>query len=618
MKAYFLFFALLAPCIYSIAQPNSPSRSILDPAYEPFYHGVASGDPLSDRVIIWTRITTANASESVSWQIATDLAFSNIVNSGTVNTDASKDFTVKVDATGLQANTWYYYRFNGQGKNSITGRTRTAPISGVTDLRFAVVSCSNVTSGYFHTYRDIVNRNDVDAVLHLGDYYYEYKSGSSVPGDTTRIHEPDKEILTLADYRMRHSQYKLDEDLRECHRQFTFITVWDDHETANNSWKDGAENHTPGTEGNWANRKSDSQKAYFEWMPIREKTPGNDSIIHRTIKFGDLADLIMVDTRIEGRDEQVPGTLVALTNATLQDTTRTLLGVTQRNWINSELKNSTATWKIIGNQVMVAPLVVFGTSIANSDQWDGYPQDRKLVFDNILNNNINNVVFLTGDIHTSWANDLPYNRSNYDVSTGAGSVAVEFVCTSVTSSSGNLPLSVSTIKQSNPYMKYIDLISRGYVLLDINQQRTQGDFVLVSDITVKNYTAQTSASWYVNNGERFLRQASGPLGSRTSIPSPVPNWPSGIGAAKNSIVSLMCYPNPFTKEIQIQYYLHEAENITAILYDAKGQKVMEKEISGNAIGLHEETLNLEKLSKGNYFLQLSSPKGKTTKEIVKL
>jgi alkaline phosphatase D len=611
-----IFLSLCA--IDNFAQPTSPGRSTIDPAFEPFYHGVASGDPLSDRVILWTRITTTNASENVGWQIATDQAFSNIVNSGNVTTDASKDFTVKVDATGLQPNSWYYYRFSGQGKNSLIGRTRTAPTTGVNNLRFAVASCSNFPNGFFHVYRDIVNKNEVDAVLHLGDYIYEYKTTSAVPGDTTRNHYPDKEILTLADYRMRHSQYKLDDDLRDCHRQFPFITVWDDHETTNNSWKNGAENHTEGAEGIWNERKSFGRKAYFEWMPIREAAAGNDSTIYRNINFGNLADLIMVDTRLEGRDQQVPGTVVSINNATIQDTNRTLLGVTQRDWLNNQLKTSTATWKVVGNQVMVAPLILLGSSIANSDQWDGYPHDRKKVFDNILNNNVNDVIFLTGDIHTSWANDLPNDRSAYNATTGAGSVAVEFVCTSVTSGSGNLPVSASVIQQSNPYMKFIDLIKRGYVSLDLTQQKAQGDFIFVSDITVKPFTSTVAASWFVNKGERFLRQATAANGPRTGMPSLAANIINNIIAPKSNIISLMCYPNPFTKEVQMQYYLHKSEVVTATLFDAKGQKVFEKQLGETTNGLHEETFNLEKLGSGNYFLQLTSPNGKTTKELVKV
>lgn len=607
----FAFFSL-----YTFAQPNSPSRSVLDPAYAPFYHGVASGDPLTDRVILWTRITTSAPSETVQWQIATDANFNNVVNSGSVTTDASKDYTVKVDATGLQENTWYYYRFSANGINSVIGRTRTAPTTGISNLRFAVLSCSNLPNGYFHVYRDIANRNEVDAVLHLGDYIYEYKNASQVAGDSTRKHDPDKEITTLADYRIRHSQYKLDPDLRECHRQYPFITVWDDHETTNNSWYGGAENHTDSTEGNWFARKNAGMKAYHEWMPIRSFAPGNDSIIYRNIKFGNLADLIMIDTRLEGRDEQVPGFVVSQNNAQLNDTTRRLMSNTQMNWLNNEIKNSTATWKVIGNQVMVAPLTIT-TNIVNPDQWDGYPHERKKVLDNILDNNIENVVFLTGDIHTSWANDIPYTKAGYNAQTGAGSVAVEFVCTSVTSGS-EIPITAAIIQASNPHMKYIDLSKRGYVLLDITEQRTQGDWRHVSDIKQKNFTTSVSASWSVNKGERFLRLATSAIGAKSGMPSLAPGLVSSVQNIMPSMVKLHCFPNPFTREIRVEYYLLEAGLTTATVFDKRGKKVFEQPLPGNTIGLHEVALQLEKLSKGSYTIQLSTPKGIGFKEVLKI
>lgn len=615
LSAVAIFFSISIVCGQ---EADGPARSELDESYAPFYHGVASGDPLSDRVILWTRITTTNASETVGWEIATDIYFTNVVSSGSVATDASRDYTVKVDADGLQPNTWYYYRFSGQGKNSVVGRTKTAPSSGVENLRFAVVSCSNISSGFFHSYKEITAKNEVDAVLHLGDYFYEYQASSAVPGDTSRNSQPYHEITTLVDYRMRHSQYKLEATLRECHRQFPWITVWDDHESANNSWRDGAGNHTEGEEGFWRERKNFARKAYFEWMPIREQATGNDSTIYRTLHYGNLADLIMVDTRLEGRDEQLPGQLVSLNSPELQDTSRTLLGIPQRNWLNNELRTSTAQWKIIGNQVMVAPLIIFGSSIANPDQWDGYPHDRKVVFDNILDNNIQDVVFLTGDIHTAWSNDLPYDRSTYNASTGAGSVAVEFVCTSVTSGSGSIPVSASVVQSNNPHMKYIDLVQRGYILLDLNTSRVQSDHIHVTDITKPEYTATTSASWYVNAGERFLRQANEPIPSRTGMPNLVPNTLTSIGEVKNNLVSLMCFPNPFVREIRLQYYLHKNEAVTAVMYDLNGKKVFEQSLSGNTTGLHETVLLPQKLGSGNYMLQLVSKTGNAAISMVKL
>jgi alkaline phosphatase D len=615
MNKILTLFCLLCS-IALTAQHNGANRSSVDPTLAPFYHGVASGDPLTDRIILWTRITTANASETVDWQIATDVNFANVVNSGTTTAIAANDHTVKVDATGLQPNTWYFYRFNSGSKYSLTGRTRTAPAGGIDSLRFAVLSCANLPVGYFNVYNDITKCNDVDAVLHLGDYIYEYKTASSVPGDTSRTHSPDAEILSLGDYRQRHSQYKLDEDLRGCHQQFPFIAVWDDHETANNSYKDGAGNHTEGAEGAWADRKNFGRQAYFEWMPIREAATGNDSIVHRTIRFGDLADLIMIDTRLEARDKQIPGFLVSTTNAQLNDSTRTLLGAGQLSWFKNELSVSSTKWRVIGNQVMIAQLTA-GTSVVNTDQWDGYPYDRKRVYDHILQNNIKNVVFLTGDIHTSWANDLPYDKAAYDSVTRANSVAVEFVCTSVTSGS-EIPISASAVQAQNPHMKFVELTKRGYVLLDLNKQRAQGDWIHFDSITTRDYHTTVAASWYVNDNERFLRKAQNALSPRTNMPAQAPATLTGVKTVKNNIVTLLCFPNPFTSELYLQYYLNESEPVTVNIIDMQGKVAFSKLLEGNVVGLHDDKVPVSQLAKGSYIVELKSAKGRFSKEMIKL
>ncbi len=614
MNKIFTLFCLLFS-LSLVAQHGGPDRSSVDPTLEPFYHGVASGDPLTDRVILWTRITTTNASESVEWQISTDLNFSNVVNSGIETAVAAKDHTVKVDVTGLQPNTWYYFRFKSGTKYSLTGRTRTTPSTGVDSLRFAVLSCSNLPVGYFHVYNHITQRNDVDAVLHLGDYIYEYKNESDIPGDTSRTHSPDAEILSLGDYRQRHSQYKLDQDLRGCHQQYPFIVIWDDHETANNSYKDGAGNHTEGAEGAWVDRKSFGRQAYFEWMPIREVAAGNDSLIRRTIRFGNLADLIMIDTRLEGRDKQLTG-FPSLTDSLLNDTTRTLLGAGQMSWFKNELSVSSAKWRIIGNQVMVAPLTA-GSFVVNPDQWDGYPADRKRVYDHILNNNIKNNVFLTGDIHTSWANDLPYDKAAYDTATRANSVAVEFVCTSVTSKS-EIPISASQVQGQNLHMKYIDLKKRGYVLMDINQQRVQGDWIHMDTVGKRTYNATVATSWYVNNNERFLRKAQSALAPRTNMPAQAPATLTGVKIVNNNIVTLLCFPNPFTSELYLQYYLNEAEPVTVNIIDLQGKVAYSKLLDGNVVGLHDDKIPVSQLAKGSYIVELKSAKGRFSKEMIKL
>ncbi len=581
-----------------------PSRSAVDASLAPFYHGVASGDPLADRVILWTRVTSQNPTETVNWQISTDTLFANVVNSGSVVTDSSKDYTVKVDAMGLQENTWYYYRFSNNGTYSIMGRTRTNPSGAVSNLRFAVLSCSNLTSGYFNAYADIVNKNDVDGVIHLGDYYYEY--GSNPPSfDTSRKVQPPAEILTLPDYRLRHSTYKLDPDLRNIHQQFPFFVEWDDHESANNSWHAGAENHTPGTEGNWEDRKSDSRQAYFEWMPIRDNYNSPDTI-HRTIPFGSLADLIMIDTRLEGRDEQ------GGTNN--NDPNRTILGPAQLDWFKQQLTASTAKWKIIGNQVMIAPLVVFG--IGNADQWDGYPAERSKIYRHLSDNNINNFVVLTGDIHSSWASDLPHPDSTYNSSTGRGSIGTEFICTSVTSGGSPVNLTQSIISTFLPHIKYVDFTSRGYLLLDVTDQKVQGDWIYVNTITSKNFTSSVAASWCDLDAANHLTQCGSPLAPRATNP-PVAPIISGVEDLANEMVMISLYPNPSVNEVDIQYYLFRPGEISITLTNLLGQTVFIRYIKHTEHGLFNANADLSNISAGTYVLSITAGNKIYSKRLVK-
>jgi alkaline phosphatase D len=586
--------------------PNDPTRSGTLECLAPFYHGVASGDPLSDRVILWTRVTTDSTSVSVAWRIATDTAITNVVASGNASTDAAKDFCIKVDATGLSPFTWYYYEFEAYGKKSVRGRTRTLPVGDVDSLRFAVVSCADYTNGYYNAYAKITERNDVFAVVHLGDYIYEYGGGTA-----PRNHEPSYEILTLADYRMRHSHYKLDEDLMRLHQQYPFFAVWDDHETANNAWYGGAENHTPGTEGNWFNRKAAGVQAYFEWMPLRLPDMQDTQRIYRKFRFGELIDLYMMDTRLQGREEQ---------NGHDTDPNRTLLGQQQFDWFTSSIDTSTARWQVMGQQVMMAPLnaqplTFLPPFYPNDDQWDGYPAERKKIYDTVLVNNIQNFVVLTGDIHTSWANDLP--GTGYNASTGANSVGIEFVATSVTSQGSPLPVSQAIIQGLNPHMKFIDLTKHGYVLLDINKNRTQGEYWFLDDIAVRGGTEAYTQGWFVNNGERHLRLSPAPSNAHSSIIGvQAPFYPrdyscdttstsvNGIADAGRETVLLGIYPNPFNSEIMLQFSLHTAAPTTAIVYDALGREVARNDFGQLHAGMHELPFNLEKLQAGTYVVIL--------------
>jgi alkaline phosphatase D len=495
-----------------------------------FQHGVASGDPLAERVILWTRVTlaTPKAVVAVRYTVARDPGLTQVVASGTARTFAARDYTVKVDVSELQPATTYYYRFEAEGQASPIGRTRTVPRGSVNSLRMAVVSCSNYAYGYFNAYRRIAERADLDLFVHLGDYIYEY--GSDQYG-STRPCEPTNEIITLTDYRTRHAQYKRDADLQEVHRQLPMIAIWDDHETANNSWKDGAENHTEGLEGSWTDRVNAALQAYYEWMPVRELHPQQPRHDNRAFRFGNLAELVMLEERLGARSQQldatVPipgvGTGFFQTGAFL-DPTRQMLGSTEEQWLADRLRGSNATWKFLGQGVMFAQLKAVaaanaagGGAFLNPDQWDGYQPARDRVYA-ILKGDadhaaVDNVVVLTGDIHSSWAADLTQDPNNADVSsggynpgTGEGSRAVEFVGTSVTSPGIDDPSGATAafLRSVNPHFKYIDLNRRGYMLIDANAQRVVCEWWYVDTVGSPSNVQTFGVAFEVRNGTRHL------------------------------------------------------------------------------------------------------------------
>lgn len=591
---------------------------VLNPALRPFYHGVASGDPLPDRVIIWTRLTPDTnwiGPANVLWRVATDTGMTNIIQNGTYTTDQNLDYTIKIDVTSLLPNTFYFYEFTHNGFNSVRGRTKTAPVGSVDSLRFAVVSCANYEAGYFNAYKVITARNDVDAIICLGDYIYEYENGGyGFNATTNRLWEPPNEITVLSDYRTRYSTYRLDEDLMRLHQQFPFFNVWDDHESANDSYKDGAENHTEGTEGLWVNRKKYARQAYFEWIPIREQSVNNDSIIYRVIPYGDLVDFIMLDTRIHGRDQQV-----AANSSAVNDTNRTILGNDQFAWLKQNLSNSNKQWKVLGQQVMIAPLEAFGTPV-NADQWDGYAADRLELMNYVLDSNITDVVALTGDIHTSWANDVP--TSTY-LADGTGSAFVEFVTTSVTSPGLPIPISVSLIQSMNIHIKYTDLTKKGFSILDINQSRTQTDWFFVNTVDISDGGYTTGESWYVNDNERHLRQAAGPAVPRPDVVQvQAPLWPRPFGIVSvyqgpSQLQLMSVYPNPVTDNLYFQLYLLEEALVELQLKDMKGSIVYTKSIGPMQNGLNNIVIPCETLAKGAYFLSATSKGFSKTIKVIK-
>jgi len=515
-----------------------------------FNHGVASGDPLSDRVMLWTRVTPSGSGTITgSYVVATDTALRNVVQQDSFTTDATRDYTVKIDRTGLLPNTTYYYRFSAGGVDSPIGRTKTLPTDSIDRLRIGVTVCASLAHGYFNVYQRIADRTDLDLVVHLGDYIYEYSSdpaGGQVYG-TARTYEPVHEIISLSDYRTRHAQYKREPELIAMHRQHPMIAIWDDHEFANNAWVGGAENHNDNgfVEGDWNVRVANALQAYYEWMPVRPTGPNNPRTNYRNFQIGDLAELFMLEERVGSRAQQITPTIntssglaVFTQTGDFTDPSRQLLGLTEEQWLYERLRSSTAKWKLIGQGVMMAQLKLLGSPNAvnlsqylNPDQWDGYDPVRQRVF-NVLkgdatNPPVTNVVVLTGDIHTAFANDLTPDPNNavvaaggYNRVTGEGSLAVEFIATSVTSPGFEALGGVqNTLLATNPHIMYLKG-ARGYLLLDVRADRVSGEFWYVDTI------AQRSPNESFDTAYEVQRNANHLTAGTLSDPKPNPPAPA--------------------------------------------------------------------------------------------
>ncbi|KAI8848261.1 PhoD-like phosphatase-domain-containing protein [Chytridium lagenaria] len=420
-----------------VPQPTLEHVRTAQPGMQ-FLHGVASGDALSDKVMLSPNRPLRRSP----------------LLTGHVITGPEVDYTIKIDLENLTPSTTYYYRFSVNSIQSPTGMTRTLPINHTNALNFAVVSCSNLPRGYFNAYANIARRENVDFVVHLGDYLYEYRNGEYGDGtELGRVPYPDRELVTLEDYRLRHAQYKEDQDLQALHRM-----------TMNSSTTFAGGDSTAWTS---SPRMPSALRAYFEYLPIRE-SPLRTSI-YRTFHFGSLMDLILLDTRIIGRDES------GVSNTTLLESeSRTILGEEQEKWLEGELRESVkrdTKWRFLGNQVVFATMDHWGVGI-NADAWDGYPANRRRVMD-----------FLVKEKHPHLPRlQRPYRPLEHHhlrPSTGQGSHLVEFVSPSVTSPSplesihlGFLnPLAERLLLSAEPHLKYIDLSRRGYMLLDVTEER---------------------------------------------------------------------------------------------------------------------------------------------------
>jgi len=520
-----------------------------------FDFGVASGDPLSDRVILWTHATRGDqAPVGLEWEVALDAGFTQPVSSGLAQASPDAGHTVKVDATGLQAGQTYFFRFRAGEQISPVGRTRTLPALNATSVKLAVFSCSNYPAGFFHAYSDALSVG-AEYAVHLGDYIYEYEAGGYASEDAAtlgRVSVPANECLTLADYRARYAQYRSDPDLKQLHASLPMIAIWDDHEIADNASATGSINHTEGAEGSFSARAAAAAQAYHEWLPIRTPDPGNLRKAYRSFDFGSVVSLHMLETRLLAREPAV--TIAALTDpassatarATLDSPTRQMLGIEQTGWLTQQMTASSATWQVLGQQVLMARMafpasvlqalvpetdpLVGAQAVAeyllarelevsapqlmtpeqlalvdpvqnphigyNLDAWDGYPAAREAVLSAAAGLG-KRLVSLAGDTHNAWQTHLSLADGTV--------VGQEFATPSVTSPGFEAYLgSLSPTVVADIFLDVLDSVNyaetqrRGFLLMSFTAQTATGDWYYIDTVKASAHTVTLGHTAVVN------------------------------------------------------------------------------------------------------------------------
>ncbi|MEO0398199.1 MAG: alkaline phosphatase D family protein [Pseudomonadota bacterium] len=530
--------------------------------YGAFQHGVASGDPGPRSLVLWTRVTPAQSGAAgvieAEWEIARDANFTDVAKKGVALTGPSRDWTVKVLVDDLTPGAQYFYRFRSGDAVSPTGKTRTLPQGALDAARFAVVSCANYAFGFFNAYDQIARREDFDAVIHLGDYLYEYgqdKYGGDVGARIGRNHAPAHETISLTDYRQRHAQYKTDPSCQAMHAAHPMIAIWDDHETSNNSWKDGAENHQKETEGDWNARRRAALQAYYEWMPVRDPAPGRPAEgLFRAYAYGDLLTLTALETRLMARSRQfeysevVPtlktqADIDAFRDRVLWDESREMLGQAQRDYMETTLRKASGAnhpWRLIANQIIMTeviapdltphvseedilelekdwdqarPFVEFSALglPVNLDAWDGYPAARERFYQLLQETKSEGVIVVTGDTHTWWANDLS-NRAG-------DAMGVELGVASVTSPSPYRPEFLGgkgaeyalLTNRDNKAVRYLSGESHGYIDLAVGRETAEARYMAVDTIESRAYNAYEQAAFTIakKDGTAAFKDADG-------------------------------------------------------------------------------------------------------------
>ena len=497
-------------------------QSPMSPANPFFAHGVASGEPLSDAVVIWTRVQDA---VDVDWEVSLSQEFAHIKVFGSCRAEPENDLTINVDVTELDPFTVYYYRFRAGMHVSSAGKTKTLPASGQQRARFAQVSCAKYNAGFFNAYAAIAQRADLDFLLHLGDYIYEASNnppGSQTPGaDIGRPFKPDHECKSLEDYRLRYEQYRSDPDVQAMHASLPIIPMVDDHEIADGAWRDGADEHDETRDGPWSLRKQAALKARSEWLPMRKNFPENPNRAYRTIQIGNLIDLLLLDTRTM-RDRPVPPPEMYLES-------RSALGVHQRDWLYRSVESSKSRWCFIANPSVMSStwsdsiddksrlallklkLIASNGVDPDWDQWDGYPHEREELL-SVLSKKQGELIVLSGDIHASFVFELK-SGSQQLISDPIG---FEFVVPSITSQNlddkmkwepGTLSCEYqAALLELLPHAVWCDLDSHGYNVIDVNQDRVQVEYWHVQTVLQRSDIERMASSWKVRHGETSIER----------------------------------------------------------------------------------------------------------------
>ena len=621
-----------------------PPNIFADTLAYPFYYGVASGDPLSDKVILWTKVEVEdNQTEpvEVTWQIANDEDMSDIVNSGAFTTDASRDWTVKVDADSLEPHTTYYYQFqDADGNASQIGRTKTAPSieedacdgeNAAESLKFAFSSCSSVYSGYFNAYKRIAERTDLDAVIHLGDYVYDYPDQDEL----VRIPEPYPiDPRLLPEWRQTHRYYLLDTDLRAMRQMHPMIVIWDNHDI---------DTDTP-EEFNGA------VQAFYEYLPIRQAQETPDKI-YRHLQYGNLVDIFMVDAEQYQGDDIISIDTIYEMNSDVIDTIITnesILGTEQYNWLIDKLENSTAKWRIFGNQKLFglwsikdAPidLPIGNGEVIDPGSWDGYQKERENLLTYLQENELDNNIFLSGDVHFFLAMDVPIHPLDslqYNGETGEGSIGVEMMGGSITRGNFDeagypIGLADGLVNLSftlNPHHRYAELVEHGYGLLEIN---------------IDSMIGQT---WYSRKDSIVMEET---LGFEGIVRSGCNRWDTGVGlvCAINDTINIMpcdtmsndtmvidttgvgwevlnnqvqiseVYPNPTRDNINLNIAVLEEEDIVLEIIEASTGKLLKTYNQKLQLGDNPISLQLDFLNSGLYLLNIKGDSFYAVRKFVK-